>query len=176
MIKFHFFHLKNYWFTGMEYSFGAMAWWLRYWFPNPGVLHAQPLGDCKVHSVFHSSEVDKMSTRNLWGLSQCHIQQFFWGCQFFNERCKGKKHCAAAEYGGTANYPQWVSGAKPRKILAILHSSPRLLNSHLCIFRWINSYSFTKLGAWAWDPTPEYQLQNSSGYGNMINYASLKWL
>ena len=36
--------------------------------PNPGVPCSKPLGGSKVDSAFHPSEVDKMSTRNLWEL------------------------------------------------------------------------------------------------------------
>ena len=36
--------------------------------PNPEVLCSKPLGDTKVDSAFHSSEVDQMSTRNFWEL------------------------------------------------------------------------------------------------------------
>ena len=41
----------------------------RRWIPNPGVSWSKPLGGSKVDSVFHPSEVDKMSTRNFWELS-----------------------------------------------------------------------------------------------------------
>ena len=37
---------------------------LRRWIPNPGVPCSKPLGGSKADSVFHPSEVDKMSTRN----------------------------------------------------------------------------------------------------------------
>ena len=37
--------------------------------PNPGVPRAKPLGGSKIDSVFHPSEVGKMSTRNFWELS-----------------------------------------------------------------------------------------------------------
>ena len=37
--------------------------------PSPGVPCSKPLGGSKVDSVFHPSEVDKMSTRNFWELS-----------------------------------------------------------------------------------------------------------
>ena len=45
-----------------------MAWWLRcwitiFWFPGSNLL-----GGAKVDSAFHSSEVDKMITRNSWEL------------------------------------------------------------------------------------------------------------
>ena len=50
-------------------GYGAMAYWLRGWIPNPGVPCLKPLGGSKVDSVFHPSEVDKMSTRNFWELS-----------------------------------------------------------------------------------------------------------
>ena len=43
--------------------------WLRHWISNPGVLCSKPLGGSKVDSAFHPSEVDKMSTRNIWELS-----------------------------------------------------------------------------------------------------------
>ena len=36
--------------------------------PNPEVLCSKPLGDTKVDSASHSSEVDQMSTRNFWEL------------------------------------------------------------------------------------------------------------
>ena len=42
---------------------------LRHWIPNPGVLCSKPLGGSKVDSAFHHSEVGKMSTRNIWELS-----------------------------------------------------------------------------------------------------------
>ena len=45
---------------------GAMAYWLRCWISNPGVPCSKPLGGSKVDSDFHLSEVDKMSTRNIW--------------------------------------------------------------------------------------------------------------
>ena len=37
-------------------------------FPNPGFPCSKALGGSKVYSTFHPSEVDKMSTRNLWEL------------------------------------------------------------------------------------------------------------
>ena len=46
-----------------------LAKWLRHWIPNPGVPCSKPLGGSKVDSAFHPSEVDKVSTRNVWGLS-----------------------------------------------------------------------------------------------------------
>ena len=47
----------------------AMAYWLRCWVPNPEVLYSKPLGGSEVDSVFHPSEVDKMSNRDFWELS-----------------------------------------------------------------------------------------------------------
>ena len=38
-------------------------------FLNPGVPCSKPLGGSKVDSAFHPFEVDKVSTRNFWGLS-----------------------------------------------------------------------------------------------------------
>ena len=49
--------------------YGAMAWWLRRWIPNPGVPCSDQLGGSKVGSAFHPSKVDKMSTRNFWECS-----------------------------------------------------------------------------------------------------------
>ena len=49
------------------WGFGLMA--LRHWIPNPGIPCSKPLGDSKVDSAFHPSEVDKMSTRNFWELN-----------------------------------------------------------------------------------------------------------
>ena len=46
-----------------------MTEWLRYWIPNPGVLCLKPLGGSKIDSAFHPSEVNKISTRNIWELS-----------------------------------------------------------------------------------------------------------
>ena len=46
-----------------------MAYWLRRWIPDAGVLCSKPLGGSKVDSGFHPSEVDKMSTRNFWELN-----------------------------------------------------------------------------------------------------------
>ena len=46
-----------------------MAQWLRHWIPNPGVPCSKPLGGTMVNSVFHASEVNKMSTKNFWELS-----------------------------------------------------------------------------------------------------------
>ena len=37
--------------------------------PNPRVACSKPLGGSKVHSAFHPSKVDKMSTRNFWELN-----------------------------------------------------------------------------------------------------------
>ena len=42
--------------------------WLRYWIPNPGVPWSKPLGGSEVDSTLHFSEVDKMSTKNVWEL------------------------------------------------------------------------------------------------------------
>ena len=39
---------------------------LRYWIPNPGVPCSKPLGDFKVDSVFHPSEVNQISNKNFW--------------------------------------------------------------------------------------------------------------
>ena len=36
---------------------------------NPGIPGSKPLGGSKVNSAGHPSEVDKISTRNLWELS-----------------------------------------------------------------------------------------------------------
>ena len=41
----------------------------RCWIPNPGDPCSKPLGGSKVDSAIHTSEVDKMSTRNFWELS-----------------------------------------------------------------------------------------------------------
>ena len=41
----------------------------RRWISNPGVPCSKPLGGSKVDSAFHPSEVNKMSTRNFWGLN-----------------------------------------------------------------------------------------------------------
>ena len=43
--------------------------YMRYWIPNSGVLFSKPLGGSKVNPAFHPSEVNKMSTRNLWELT-----------------------------------------------------------------------------------------------------------
>ena len=45
-----------------------MAQWLRRWISNPGFSCLKPLGGSKVDSAFHPSEVDKMSTKNIWNL------------------------------------------------------------------------------------------------------------
>ena len=47
----------------------AMAYWLRCWVPNPGIPYSKPLGDSKVDSAFHPSQVDQMSIKNFWELS-----------------------------------------------------------------------------------------------------------
>ena len=49
--------------------YGAVAWWLRCWIPNPRVPCSKPLGGSKVDSAFHPYEVNKMSTRNFWELN-----------------------------------------------------------------------------------------------------------
>ena len=46
-----------------------MAYWLRRWIPDPGVPCSKPLGGAKVDSAIRPSEVDKVSSRNFWGLS-----------------------------------------------------------------------------------------------------------
>ena len=46
-----------------------MAQWLRHWIPNPGVPCSKPLSVSKFNSAFHPSKVNKVSTRNFWGLS-----------------------------------------------------------------------------------------------------------
>ena len=48
----------------------------------------------------------------------------YFGCRFFGKRNKEKNRCAAGESvkGGAVSPCQWGAGAKPRKILAILHS------------------------------------------------------
>ena len=56
-------------FTNVSTANGAMAKWLRRWTPSPGVPCSKPLGGSKVDSVFHLSQVDKMSTGNFWELS-----------------------------------------------------------------------------------------------------------
>ena len=43
--------------------------WLRCWISNIGVPCSKPMCGSEVDSVFHPSEVNKMSTRNLWELS-----------------------------------------------------------------------------------------------------------
>ena len=43
--------------------------WLRCLIPNPGGPGSKPLEGSKVHSAVHPSEVNKISTRNLWELS-----------------------------------------------------------------------------------------------------------
>ena len=52
-----------------QITYGAMAYWLRRWIPNPGVTCSKPLGDSKVDSAFGPSEIDEMSTRNFWEVS-----------------------------------------------------------------------------------------------------------
>ena len=39
-----------------------------HWISNPGIPCSRPLGDSKFDSALHPSEVDKMSTRNIWEL------------------------------------------------------------------------------------------------------------
>ena len=46
--------------VGQPYE--AMAWWLRCWIPNPGILCSKKLGGSKVESACHPSEVDQMSS------------------------------------------------------------------------------------------------------------------
>ena len=46
-----------------------MAYLLRHWVSNPEVPSCKPLGGSKVDSAGHQSEVDKVSTGNIWGLS-----------------------------------------------------------------------------------------------------------
>ena len=53
-------------FEHISHFYAAMALWLRRWIPNPEVPCSKPLDDSKVDSAIHPSEVDKMSTRNLW--------------------------------------------------------------------------------------------------------------
>ena len=50
-------HEKYYFFR----SFGLVI-------PNPDIPYSKPLGGSNVDSVFHTSEVDKVSTRNFWEL------------------------------------------------------------------------------------------------------------
>ena len=47
----------------------AKASWLRGWVPNPEVLCSKRQGGSKADSVFHPTEVDKMSTRDFWELT-----------------------------------------------------------------------------------------------------------
>ena len=47
----------------------SMEQWLGRWIPNLGDPGSKQLGCSEVHSAFHLSEVDQMSTRNFWGLS-----------------------------------------------------------------------------------------------------------
>ena len=49
--------------------YGEMTLWLMHWIPNQGIPCSKPLGGSKVDSAFHLSEVDKISTRNFWELS-----------------------------------------------------------------------------------------------------------
>ena len=46
-----------------------MAQWLRHWIPNPWVPSSKPLGGFKVNTAVYPFEVDKMSTRYFWELS-----------------------------------------------------------------------------------------------------------
>ena len=52
--------------------------------------------------------------------SQCRIQQFFWGGCFSTS--SEEKTVVQLESLGAVNPPQWGPGAKPQKILTILHS------------------------------------------------------
>ena len=45
-----------------------MTLWLERSILNPRVMGSKPLGDSKVESAFHSSEVGQMSNKNSWGL------------------------------------------------------------------------------------------------------------
>ena len=56
--------LQNY-----ETAYNLMASWLRRWTLNPGFPCSKLQGGSKVDSVFHPSDVDKMSARNTWELS-----------------------------------------------------------------------------------------------------------
>ena len=47
----------------------TMTQWLRRWIPDPVVMWSKLLGDSKVDSALHPSEVDKMSARNFKELS-----------------------------------------------------------------------------------------------------------
>ena len=64
-----FFILPDFFSNSFQDIYGAMALWLRHWFPNAVVLCSKPLGASKVDSVFHPSEVNQMSTRDFWELS-----------------------------------------------------------------------------------------------------------
>ena len=46
-----------------------MTYWLKGWISNPWVPCSKPLGDSKVGTAFHPSEVDEMSIKNFWELS-----------------------------------------------------------------------------------------------------------
>ena len=43
------------------FDYEAMAWWSMRWIPNPGVPCSKSLDGSKVDSVFHPSEVGKIS-------------------------------------------------------------------------------------------------------------------
>ena len=58
-----------YWLPYQDILFYSNLKILRCWIPNPGVLCSKPVGGSKVNSAFHPSEVDKMSSRNFWKLS-----------------------------------------------------------------------------------------------------------
>ena len=67
--KVYLLHSKIFKYTLVNANKGTFSIPRRHWISNPGVPCSNLLGDSKVHSTFHPSEVDKMSTRNIWKLS-----------------------------------------------------------------------------------------------------------
>ena len=53
---------------------------------------------------------------------QCRIQQFFGGAGFSMFVSRRETAVQLRSLGGSLDPPWWGSGAKPRKILVILHS------------------------------------------------------
>ena len=48
---------------------GAVGSWLGCWVTNPGVPFSKPLDGSMINSLIHHSNVNQMSSRNLWRVS-----------------------------------------------------------------------------------------------------------
>ena len=130
------------------------------WIPSPGLPCSKPVGGSKVDSAFHSSKVDKMSTRNFRGLSgkkQTASSKWLWPWGSWTPFIKRGHNVFFFFY---YLKEQFGSITFPRKTLLSLHN-----NFVIQIFFFFFSY----LGFLSWT----FTIHRTAGEGRAISLTHL---